>query len=273
MIPARLAERLNEMGHDAEKIYATKTKKAGLVGIQPVPWMKGFFFLDSKDGQEFLMDAASFVPVIALRPKPNERIWDMAAAPGMKTVLMARLMENKGSIVATEVSRTRILRLKNNIRKFGCEICCPVRCDASIFKSDHLFDKILLDAPCSGEGMITKQKKLFGVWSEKRILRMQKIQKKLIKRGFELLREGGVLVYSTCTFAPEENEEVVEWLAENFKAKAEKIEVPGLIHSNGIEIWRGKKFNNYDKYIRIWPYQNNTNGMFVAKLRKQPVKS
>lgn len=246
MIPKTLAERIIEMGQDPQLIYATKTMKSGLEGSKPVPWMKGFYFLDkereNEEKIEFIMDSASFVPVIALNPKPGERILDMAAAPGMKTILISRLMQNLGKIDACEIESKRIMRLRNNLRKFNCTICNTIRCDASRYKTHDKFDKILLDAPCSGEGMVTKQKKLFKVWSEKRILKLHKIQKKLIKRGFELLKENGTLVYSTCTFAPEENEEVVEWLIDNFKAIPEKIEIPNLKHSNGMENWRGKKF-------------------------------
>lgn len=275
MIPKALEERLREMRQEPNEIYSTKTRKAGTEGTNPVPWMKGFYFIDNHNGNEkeagFIMDPASFAPVMTLYPKPGERVLDMAAAPGMKTVLMSMLMKNKGEIIACEVDRKRILRLGNNIRKFDCKICSTVRCDASRYRiksEEEKFDKILLDAPCSGEGMVTKQKKLFKVWSEKRIEKLQKMQKKLIKRGFELLKPGGTLVYSTCTFSPEENEEVVEWLIENLNAVPEKIEIPGLKHINGIENWRGKFFSHNDKFIRIWPYQNNTNGMFVARLRK-----
>ena len=272
MIPDELAQRLGEMGQDPDLIYSTRTRKAGPEGTEPVPWMDRFYFLDDAQAKpEFVMDAASFVPVIALDPKPEDRVMDMAAAPGMKTVLMSMLMGNRGSITACDVDRKRILRLRSNIRKFNCRICETIRCDASRYKiksEGEKFDKVLLDAPCGGEGMVMKQKKLFSVWSMRRIARLQKVQKKMITRGFGLLREGGTLVYSTCTFAPEENEEVVEWLAENSGAKIEKIEIGGLIRSAGIMEWRGKKFPNHEKFIRIWPYQNNTNGMFVSRIKK-----
>jgi NOL1/NOP2/sun family putative RNA methylase len=275
MIPQRLAERLNEMGQDPQEIYFTKTRKAGLAGSEPVPWMKGFFFLDRNELKEtdygkssWVQDAASFAPVIALEPRPCEKILDMAAAPGMKTVLIGKLMNNKGSIDACEIEPKRMMRLRKNLSNFGCSICNTIICDASRYKTQDIVDRVLLDAPCSGEGMVTKQKKLFKVWSEKRISKLQKIQKKLIKRGFELLKPGGILVYSTCTFGPEENEAVVEWLIENHKAVPEKVEIPNLKYSVGIHIWHGNVFKHSDKFLRIWPYQNNTNGMFVAKLRK-----
>lgn len=265
-IPEKLAGRLKEMGQDSREIYSMRPIKAGTAGNDPVPWMKGFFFSENSDWQQ---DAASFAPVIALDPKPGELILDMAAAPGMKTVLMARLMQNRGIIVACEVNPRRMLRLKNNIKKFGCTICTTVMCDATRLKWHEKFDKVLIDAPCSGEGMVSKQKKAFGIWSEKRIMRLQKMQKKLIRRGFELLKEGGILVYSTCTFAPEENEGVVAWLLENNEnARAEEIHIPWLKHSSGISAWKGKSFSEHEKFIRIWPQQNNTNGMFIAKIRK-----
>lgn len=268
-IPEKLSERIRKMGQNPEEIYSTRPAKAGIAGNVPVPWMQGFYFNENPPKKEFIIDAASFVPVIALEPKLGELILDMAAAPGMKTALISRLMNNSGTVVACEISRNRILRLKANMKRFGCDICVPVRCDSSRLKWNEKFDKVLLDAPCSGEGMVSKQRKVFKVWSEKRVMRLQKMQKRMIRRGFELLKDGGTFVYSTCTFAPEENEEIVTWLLENYEnAIAEKIKIRGLKHSTGISSWNGRKFPEYKKFIRIWPQQNNTNGMFVAKLMK-----
>ncbi len=279
-IPERLTERLKEMGQNSKEIYSIRPLKAGMAGSTPVPWMKGFYFNDSLPKELFIIDAASFVPVIALDPKPGELVLDMAAAPGMKTTLTARLMNDKGCIIACEINRMRMLRLKSNMKKFNCSICKTVRCNSARLKWNEKFDRILLDAPCSGEGMVGKQEKVFKTWSEKRITRLQKMQKKMIRRGFELLKEDGILIYSTCTFAPEENEEVVTWLLENNNiAKVEEILIKdstdalcastgSLKHSSGISTWKGKSFPEHEKFIRIWPQQNNTNGMFVAKIRK-----
>jgi len=131
------------------------------------------------------------------------------------------------------------------------------------------FSKILLDAPCSGEGMVNKNEKLFEHWSEKRIRLISKKQKKLIAHAFELLEWGGTLIYSTCTFSPEENEEVVNFLLSKYKdAKLIDIDV-NIVHAKGLVEWDAKKYDSsLAKCFRIYPQHNNTGGFFVAKIVK-----
>ena len=263
MIPEKLRERLAELGKDPEKIYNTRTRKVYLsFGKDKVPWFPDA----SYDGSGYLFDPISAVPVIALEPKPNEKILDMCAAPGTKTILIAHMIHNSGNIVANDVSRKRILRLRENLERY--KINAEITNMSGRIISDK-FDKVLVDAPCSGEGIINKKDKLFSVWSERRISFLSKKQKKLISNAFRILKENRILVYSTCTFAPEENEEVIQYILDkNDNARLEQIGVD-VEHVAGLREWRGAKFSeSMRRCMRIYPRHNATSGFFVAKIRK-----
>lgn len=263
MIPEKLAERLAELGENADELYSARTRKAHLgKGNEPVPWFPDA----SYDGQGYIFDPISAVPVLALEPKPNEKILDMCAAPGTKTILIAHVTNNLGNIVANDISRNRVMRLQENIEKY--RINAEIKNVSGRIIKD-VFDKVLLDAPCSGEGIINKKEKLFYVWSEKRIGFLSRKQKKLIKNAFHILNGNGILVYSTCTFAPEENEEVVQFLLDkNDDAKLENIGVD-IDCSAGLREWRSVKFvESMRRCMRIYPRHNATSGFFIAKIRK-----
>lgn len=142
--------------------------------------------------------------------------------------------------------------------------------DNNIISEDGFFDKILLDAPCSGSGTIRKSPNTMKIWNKKSIIRMQKAQIKLIDVAFNVLKKGGELVYSTCSLEPEENEFVIDFLLEKYKnVKIEEIEVPGLIRANPILEFEGKKLNDKLKnVIRIYPHNNDTEGFFICKIKK-----
>jgi len=224
-------------------------------------------------GQIYIQNASSLLPVIALAPKPDEIILDMCAAPGGKTIHIACLTGNKAKIYANDENTGRV----ENMKKL-CELYDAKVYNYSSFPAQHLgrylpteyFDKVLLDAPCSSEGQIRKDWKVLSRWSEEYVNSFSKLQKQLIKHAFEILKPNGTLVYSTCTFAPEENEEVVNYLLENFEnAKLEKIELKDFKFSEGIIEWQGKKFKSeIKKCVRVWPHQNDTGGFFVAKITK-----
>ncbi len=168
--------------------------------------------------------------------------------------------------MANDINYYRTKRLRYNINKFN--ISAEVT-NKSGRKIEERFNKILVDAPCSGEGMINKKEKLFEHWSEKRIKILAKSQKKLIMHAFEILEKNGVLVYSTCTFEPEENECVIDFLLKKFdNAELEKIDV-SIRHVNGLNEWNNKEFNEKMKNcMRIYPDHNGTTGFFVAKIKK-----
>ncbi|MFH0832741.1 MAG: RsmB/NOP family class I SAM-dependent RNA methyltransferase [Candidatus Aenigmatarchaeota archaeon] len=271
IIPRRLSERLKILGI-SEGIYNRRAKKCLLsrerLNLDSVPWCENAYFVNEGYADYLVFDPVSLVPCIALEPKKSDRVLDMCAAPGTKTFILSFLTDNKAEITANDIDKNRIRRLAANAEKYkmNCEIL-----NLSGRKIEGSFNKILLDAPCSGEGMINKSEKVFRHWSEKRIKFLTKKQKKLINHAFEILESGGILVYSTCTFAPEENEAVIDFLLERWSnAKIENVNVKNIVHANGLTSWNNVEFHSdVEKCIRIYPEHNGTGGFFVAKIRKK----
>ncbi|MEM3091477.1 MAG: RsmB/NOP family class I SAM-dependent RNA methyltransferase [Candidatus Pacearchaeota archaeon] len=226
-------------------------------------------------GYYYVQEIASILPAIVLNPKSGERILDLAASPGSKTTQISALMRNKGTIIANEVNLGRIKILASNLERCGVSnVIITKKEGAALCKKlkekGFLFDRILLDAPCSGEGTLRSNFKTALMWNINMVRKMAGIQKNLLQSSIEILKKGGVLVYSTCTHAPEENEEVLDFALRKFKGiiEIEKINLP-LKFRPGITSWNNK---NYDKSIekccRIYPHENNTEGFFIAKLKK-----
>jgi NOL1/NOP2/sun family putative RNA methylase len=271
-LPPRLLERLKLLNLD-ESVYTLRSRKCILsrenLSLKQVPWYKHAYYVHegfkSKDSPIF--DPVSLVPCMVLDPKKDDCILDMCAAPGTKTFILSFLTENKATITANDVDMYRVMRLKNNTKQYGIN-CTITNTSGRLIKGS--FNKILLDAPCSGEGMVNKQEKVFLHWSEKHIRFLAKKQKKLIKQAFKILESGGILVYSTCTFAPEENEGVIDFLlSKNDNAVMQDINV-NIKHANGITFWNGIEFDRrLAKCIRIYPNMNLTCGFFAAKIRKE----
>jgi NOL1/NOP2/sun family putative RNA methylase len=275
-IPEKLLERLKKLGLD-ETIYGQRTRKAILsrspLPMERVPWYEHAYIIDDNFDRKnlFVFDPVSLVPCIALGAGKEDKILDMCAAPGTKTFILSFLTNNEAHITANDISRYRVMRLSANVNKFN--LSCIIT-NSSGRKIREKFNKILIDAPCSGEGMVNKKEKVFEHWSEKRVKVFSKKQKKLAMHGFEILEDGGTLVYSTCTFEPEENELVVNALLDKYEnAKIDDIDV-AIRHDSGIAEWNRKKLDeSIRKCIRIYPQHNNTSGFFVAKIRKLPIKT
>ncbi len=219
-------------------------------------------------GYFYIQEAASMIPALILNPDKNDIVLDMAAAPGSKTTQMAAMMENKGLIIANEYRYDRLKPLSINLQK--CGVANTIMTLHYGEKMKGKFDKILLDAPCSGTGAIRKSLKTLKIYNTGMIKKLSYDQKKLIFNAFNLLKENGTLVYSTCSLEPEENENVVDSLLENFKdAYLEDVKIKGLKISEPVLDFEGKAFNNeIKKCLRIWPQDNDTEGFFVAKIKK-----
>jgi NOL1/NOP2/sun family putative RNA methylase len=227
-------------------------------------------------GYYYIQEIASMLPVLALNPREKERILDLCASPGSKTTQLAARMNNTGLLIANEVKFGRIKILASNLERCGVMNAIITKRDGIAlckhFKEENfLFDKILLDAPCSGEGTFRSVPKGLEMWNIKTIENLSKLQKSLIASAIEILKPGGELVYSTCTHAPEENEEVIDFVLKNFKneIKIENINLPVKCRQ-GITNWCDKSYiNDVKKSCRIYPQDNNTEGFFIAKLKKR----
>jgi NOL1/NOP2/sun family putative RNA methylase len=224
-------------------------------------------------GYYYIQEIASMLPVLVLNPKEGERVLDLCASPGSKTTQIAARMENKGLLIANEVKFGRIKILSANTERCGVMNMLITKRDGVAlckrFKEENfLFDKILLDAPCSGEGTIRSVPRGLEMWNPKTIENLSKLQKSMIASAIEILKPGGELVYSTCTHAPEEDEEVVDFALKNFNVKIEKISLP-IKSRSGTTQWKEKEYLEDVKLsCRIYPQDNDTEGFFIAKIRK-----
>ena len=215
------------------------------------------------EGKIYVQSLSSMVPPLVLNPKPNEKVLDLTAAPGSKTTQMAGMMLNKGYILANELDTLRCERLKYNIEKQGANIIevCNGRGETIGKKYEGYFDKVLLDAPCSGEGrFLANDAKTYRNWSERTVKDLAKLQKKLLKSAYQALKPGGELVYSTCTLNREENEEILEWAISELKGL--KLVNINLDIKNAVKGISNNK--EIEKAIKILP-SKDTEGFFVAK--------
>ena len=215
----------------------------------------------------YLQSLPSMIPPLVLAPAEGDRILDLTAAPGGKTTEMASIMNGKGYILANELDKLRCERLKYNVEMQGAAIVEVVNGRGEKIGENYKeqFDKVLLDAPCSGEGRFTIYNvQSYKQWSMKTVNELAKTQKKLFKSAYEALKPGGTLVYSTCTLNKLENEQIIDWALNNFNIKQERIDldikqaVPAF--SNGFD-------KNVGKAIRILP-SKDMEGFFVAKFTK-----
>lgn len=258
--------------------------------VRNVPWYRDAFILQNKSKRElmeldiykngwiYIQSLASMVPPLALDPKPGEKVFDLTAAPGSKTSQIAALMGGVGQLVANDNNKARFFKLKHNLELLGVvdkENFLLLRLeDGSKLCREYpnYFDKILLDAPCSAEArFIADEPKTYGYWSERKIKEMAYKQRKLLLSAWSALKPGGVLVYSTCTFAPEENEMQISRLLERYveAAEVETIDLPGIKMLQPLKDWKGKFFHpETAKARRIYP-TNEIEGFFIAKIRKR----
>ena len=222
-------------------------------------------------GKIMVQEEVSMIPPILMEIEPKMKILDMAAAPGSKTTQISDLMENTGLLVANEVSISRTRGLYSNIERAGVLNTTIIIADGRLYGKykPEYFDRVLLDAPCSSEGTVRKNRSIFYRWKTGIIKRMSHLQKAMIASAYRTLKKNGIMVYSTCTFSPEENEEVVDHLIKKEKnVEIMKINI-NLKTRGGITKWNGKQFSKeVKKCIRIAPQDNNTGGFFIAKIRK-----
>ena len=246
--------------------------------IKEMPWYENGLFIKGENisknmeyylGYYHIQEAASMIPPLLLNPEKNEIIIDLCAAPGSKTTQMAMMMENYGIIIANDSNPIRLKALTHNIQRAMATNCIVTNYDGRYMdKTGIKADKILLDAPCTASGKIIKDKKLLERWNYGRIRKMSALQKSLIRAACNLLEEDGILVYSTCSIEPEENEDVIDYAIKKFDMEVEKASLKGIKTREGIKEWDGKEYEWASKAIRIWPQDNSTEGFFICRLRK-----
>ncbi len=249
--------------------------------LTPLPWMADAFVVPHpqrraltesapwREGWIYLQNPASMVPPLVLDPQPGEWVLDLTAAPGSKTLQIAGMMKGEGKLSAVEAVRDRFFRLKANLEAHGASwVQLYLKDGTGVGRTcPEWFDRVLLDAPCSGEGRINAlYPETYAYWSEAKIREMSRKQKRLLSSAAKALKPGGVLVYSTCSLAPEENELVVaqalEWGLEIEEIAAPCEALPGLTQ------WQGKELPvALAGCLRLVP-DGLMEGFFVCRMRK-----
>ncbi|SHE53747.1 MULTISPECIES: RsmB/NOP family class I SAM-dependent RNA methyltransferase [Caloramator] len=220
-----------------------------------------------KNGYIYIQSLPSMIPPLVLDPQRGEKILDMTAAPGSKTTQMAAMMNNEGYILANELDKIRCERLKYNVELQGASIVEVVngRGEQLGDKYPEEFDRVLLDAPCSGEGRFNiKDVKTYRFWSHREVNRLSNLQRKLFLSAYKALKKGGIMVYSTCTLNRKENEEVLDWALNNLDIEILNID----LKINGVvEAFTDRYDKSISKAIRVLP-SKELEGFFVCKIKK-----
>lgn len=248
--------------------------------LNKIPWVKnGFFYAEGDQpgkhpyheaGLYYIQEPSAMAVAEILDAKPGEKVLDLCAAPGGKTTHIASALEQQGLLVANEIHPTRAKILSQNVERMGIKnaVVTNEAPNRLAKRFPVFFDRILVDAPCSGEGMFRKNPEACLEWSIENVAACAMRQKDILEHADTMLRLGGRLVYSTCTFSPEENEGVIDkFLKENPNYEIESVEVfEGFGH--GRVDWVEGGVADLQHTIRIWPHQVRGEGHFIAVLRK-----
>ena len=280
----RFFQAMIEASHSGLRLNPKKTRISFLekslgVPFQPAPWEEnGYSYPDYPGlgkhpfhaaGLYYLQEPSAMAPVGILDPQPGERILDLCAAPGGKTTQILDRMKGEGYLLANDPNPRRVQALARNIERWGARNIAVVS-ETPDRLSDHFgeyFDRVLVDAPCSGEGTFRSHPAEIKKWSLKYVNRCATIQDEILWYASKMVRPGGTLVYSTCTFNQEENEGVIErFLSKRTEFSLESFpQKPGF--SSGKPLTRQEKFD-LTKTVRIWPHLAPGEGHFIARLRK-----
>jgi NOL1/NOP2/sun family putative RNA methylase len=240
--------------------------------ITPHPYIKNGYYFDYENyplgkhpyfhcGLYYIQEPSAMVVGDLLNVKENDYILDMCGAPGGKTCQVASKLSPEGLMITNDIHRLRATILSENVERFGLSNTIVTNCDPTVLPDTftNFFDKIILDAPCSGEGMFRKLQKAIDDWSIEKVKECSYLQHNLINSAYAMLKENGILVYSTCTYAPEENEEMIRYAIdclgmELLPITKQKGMSPGI---------------NMPEVVRLYPHINNGEGQFIALLRKK----
>ena len=247
--------------------------------LHPIPWTEKGFYIEKTEqatkhpcyyaGLYYIQEPSAMLPASRLPVEPGERVLDLCAAPGGKATELASRLEGQGLLVANDVSASRAKALLKNLTMWGCTNFCVTAetPEKLLARFGCFFDKILVDAPCSGEGLFRKDRGLIASWMERGPKEYAVIQKQILDCALAMLRPGGMLLYSTCTFAKEEDEDVIA----DALARHPELE---LVQAKGAE-GLSSGYPPCEKALRVWPHRAKGEGHFLALLHKKgerPVK-
>ena len=249
--------------------------------LEPVPWIHNGFYYDGENchparhpyyfaGLYYLQEPSAMTPADRLPILPGDRVLDVCAAPGGKATELGARLNGTGILAANDLSSSRAKGLLKNIELMGIGnvLILSEEPGKLIPYFREYFDKILIDAPCSGEGMFRKDKKMIRAWEEHGPEYFSKIQKSIITQAAEMLKPGGMMLYSTCTFSPEEDEQTIEYLLETHP-EFDLCEMEGYEgFSSGMPETTASRDERLSRTVRIFPYRMKGEGHYLALLKK-----
>ncbi|HFQ93300.1 MAG TPA: RsmB/NOP family class I SAM-dependent RNA methyltransferase [Anaerolineae bacterium] len=253
------------------------------IRLEPVGWYPGAYRLPAgvKPGLRWeylaglyhVQEEVALLPAALLDAQPGERVLDMCAAPGNKTAQISVALQNRGTVVANDRSVGRMRAARQVFDRLGLVNVTALTQDAANLPAEiGQFDKILADVPCTCEGTCRKEPYVLRRASAQRARQMARVQRAILRKAAQLCRPGGRIVYATCTFAPEENELVLDSILREFagEIRLRPTAAPHFTASPGLTKWDGRNLNpDLVHALRVWPHQNDTGGFFVAVLEKE----
>lgn len=275
--PLPTVVRVNPIAVDPDRVV-TAYREAG-IGVRRLEYHPGLLVLDTDSpgntwpyvqGWVHGQEAVSALPVDVLSPEPTGVVLDMCAAPGSKTTQLAGHQRDRGTIVANDVDLGRLSALRSNCDRLGVTSAIVTNRDGRHLDATALdvdaFDAVLVDAPCSCEGTVRKNPDTFDDWSLEYVESVSAVQTALLENAVDQTRVGGRVVYSTCTFAPEENEAVVDAVLESRACRVVDVSVP-VTHVDGVTEWGSETYEPTVQHsVRVYPHHNDTGGFFLAVL-------
>lgn len=248
--------------------------------LEKISWAREGYYYDAaalpgrhvfhEAGAYYIQEPSAMAAVEVLSPEPGERVLDLCAAPGGKSTQIAGRMQGQGLLVSNEVIGERARILSQNVERMGvsnCVVCSekPERV-AALFPA--FFDRVLVDAPCSGEGMFRKEEAARAEWSPETVRMCAERQAMILEEAAKTVRPGGVLVYSTCTFSPEENEGTISAFLRTHEEYSIEETILEHILSPGRADWIGQPAAGIGHTLRLWPHLLRGEGHYIARLRK-----
>ena len=273
--------RLYGLRVNTKKISVEEFKKICPFEIKPIPWIENGFYYDGEKvqaakhpyyfaGLYYLQEPSAMTPANRLPVEPGDKVLDVCAAPGGKATELGAKLKGEGVLIANDISNSRAKGLLKNIEVFGVGNVLVLSEEPGKLEEyfPEYFDKILIDAPCSGEGMFRKDKKMVKAWEEHGPAFFAKIQRSIVTQAARMLKPGGMMLYSTCTFDPEENEGTIEYLIQQYP----EFEIKEIYPYEGFACGKPEvtesKDESFAKTVRIWPHKMHGEGHYVALLQK-----